>query len=142
MAAIFHLILNLNLYLFKLFFFFLRWPEEKILFVGSKSSWLVGCLQAMNLARGLAVLLGWMVVSLRPSTDLLYKHLRYALISFPLVAGSTLAVSNEPGSMFHCCLGSLGSTGSPAPQAAPSGGAQEEGADRDREDALTCPDLS
>jgi hypothetical protein len=32
--------------------------------------------QAMNLARGLAVVLGWLIVSLRPGTDLLYKHLR------------------------------------------------------------------
>jgi len=32
--------------------------------------------KAMNLARSIAVVLGWFVVSLRPSTDLLYKHLK------------------------------------------------------------------
>ena len=32
--------------------------------------------KAMNLARGLAVILGWLLVALRPSTDLLYKNLR------------------------------------------------------------------
>ena len=30
----------------------------------------------MNLARGLAVILGWLLVALRPNTDLLYKNLR------------------------------------------------------------------
>ena len=30
----------------------------------------------MNLARSISVVLGWFLVSLRPSTDLLYKHLR------------------------------------------------------------------
>ena len=33
-------------------------------------------IQAMNLARSIAVVLGWFLVSLRPSTDLLYKHLK------------------------------------------------------------------
>ena len=32
--------------------------------------------KAMNLARGLAVILGWLLVALRSSTDLLYKNLR------------------------------------------------------------------
>ena len=32
--------------------------------------------KAMNLARGLAVILGWLLVALRPNTDLLYKNLR------------------------------------------------------------------
>ena len=32
-------------------------------------------LQAMNLTRSIAVVVGWFIVSLRPSTDLLYKHL-------------------------------------------------------------------
>ena len=32
--------------------------------------------KAMNLARSIAVVLGWFIVSLRPSTDLLYKHLK------------------------------------------------------------------
>ena len=30
----------------------------------------------MNLTRSIAVVLGWLIVSLRPSTDLLYKHLK------------------------------------------------------------------
>ena len=30
----------------------------------------------MNLARSLAVVLGWFIVSLRPSTDMLYKNLK------------------------------------------------------------------
>ena len=30
----------------------------------------------MNLARSISVVLGWFLVSLRPSTDLLYKHLK------------------------------------------------------------------
>ena len=30
----------------------------------------------MNLTRSIAVVVGWFIVSLRPSTDLLYKHLR------------------------------------------------------------------
>ena len=33
-------------------------------------------LQAMNLARSIAVVLGWFLISLRPSTDLLHKHLK------------------------------------------------------------------
>ena len=37
--------------------------------------------KAMNLARGLAVILGWLLVALRPNTDLLYKNLRSALSS-------------------------------------------------------------
>ena len=32
--------------------------------------------QAMNLARSITVVLGWFLISLRPSTDLLYKHLK------------------------------------------------------------------
>ena len=32
-------------------------------------------IQALSLARSLAVVLGWFIVSLRPSTDLLYKNL-------------------------------------------------------------------
>ena len=32
--------------------------------------------QAMNLARSIAVVLGWFLISLRPSTDLMYKHLK------------------------------------------------------------------
>ena len=32
--------------------------------------------QAMNLTRSIAVVVGWFIVSLRPSTDLLYKHLK------------------------------------------------------------------
>ena len=32
--------------------------------------------QAMNLARSVSVVVGWLLVSLRPSTDLLYKHLK------------------------------------------------------------------
>ena len=35
--------------------------------------------KAMNLARGLAVILGWLLVALRPNTDLLYKNLRSSL---------------------------------------------------------------
>ena len=30
----------------------------------------------MNLARSITVVLGWFLISLRPSTDLLYKHLK------------------------------------------------------------------
>ena len=36
--------------------------------------------KAMNLARGLAVILGWLLVALRPNTDLLYKNLRSSLL--------------------------------------------------------------
>ena len=32
--------------------------------------------KALNLARAVAVVLGWFIVSLRPSTDSLYKNLR------------------------------------------------------------------
>ena len=31
--------------------------------------------KTLNLCRCLGVILGWLIVSLRPSTDLLYKHL-------------------------------------------------------------------
>ena len=30
----------------------------------------------MNLARSVAVVVGWFLISLRPSTDLLHKHLK------------------------------------------------------------------
>ena len=30
----------------------------------------------MNLARSVSVVVGWVLVSVRPSTDLLYKHLK------------------------------------------------------------------
>ena len=53
------------------------------------TSWKVGCLftflkkilravylQALNLCRSIAVILGWFIVSLRPNTDLLIKNLK------------------------------------------------------------------
>ena len=40
------------------------------------SSFNVPSFQAMNLARSIAVVLGWFLISLRPSTDLLHKHLK------------------------------------------------------------------
>ena len=43
--------------------------------------------KAMNLARGLAVILGWLLVALRPNTDLLYKNLR-SIRSTALHSGS------------------------------------------------------
>ena len=30
----------------------------------------------MNLARSISVVFGWFIISIRPSTDLLYKHLK------------------------------------------------------------------
>ncbi len=38
---------------------------------GDLSSW-----RALNLVRSVGVVLGWMLVSLRPTTDLLHKHLK------------------------------------------------------------------
>ncbi len=35
------------------------------------SSW-----RSLNLCRSMGVILGWLLVSLRPSTDLLHKHLK------------------------------------------------------------------
>ena len=40
--------------------------------------------KAMNLARGLAVILGWLLVALRPNTDLLYKNLRLSQLPLQL----------------------------------------------------------
>ena len=54
--------------------------------------------KAMNLARGLAVILGWLLVALRPNTDLLYKNLR----SIRSKGNRCAKVDNTQSLHIHC----------------------------------------